>query len=269
MRRVTLSSVPRTRCALLACVVCLCSAPAGAQSAASLVTTLPADFAHLFTPSNAIILGIGSAGSGAIHPKDDAIAERIRAETGARERFFEAGATIGDGAEQGAFALGVYVIGRASHSARVGALGADLVDAQIVNGVLTQGLKAAVNRRRPSGSKHSFPSGHTSATFATAAVIQEHYGWKAAAPFYALGGYVSVSRMVDNQHFASDVIFGAALGIVSGRAASVGHGPHRVSVSPAAVPRGIAIIGTIGPSRSEGHKDVRNHEDHEAHEGKN
>ena len=80
----------------------------------------------------------------------------------------------------------------APRTARVGALGADLVDAQIVNGVLTQGIKAAVNRTRPNGSNHSFPSGHTSATFATAAVIQQHYGWKVAAPFYALGGYVSV-----------------------------------------------------------------------------
>jgi membrane-associated phospholipid phosphatase len=255
---------------LLALVLCLlCAAPAGAQSVASLFTSLPGDFAHLFTPSNAIILGIGGGGTAAVHPKDDDIAGRIQADTGARKSFFKAGASIGDGAEQGAFALGMYIIGRASHSARVGALGADLVDAQIVNGVLTQGLKFAVDRTRPNGSSRSFPSGHTSATFATAAVIQEHYGWKVAVPFYALGGYVSVSRMVDRQHFASDVIFGAALGIVSGRAASVGHGLSRVTASPRLMPGAFAIVGTIGPSRSEGQKDVRNHEGHKAHEAKN
>jgi membrane-associated phospholipid phosphatase len=234
----------RTGLALVLCL--LCSAPVGAQSIASLFTTLPADFAHLFTPSNAIILGIGGGGTAAVHPKDDDIAERIQTDTGARKRFFKAGAAIGDGAEQGAFALGMYIIGRASHSARVGAFGADLVDAQIVNGILTQGLKFAVDRTRPNGSSHSFPSGHTSATFATAAVVQEHYGWKVAAPFYALGGYVSVSRMVDRQHFASDVIFGAALGIVSGRAASFGHGPHRLTASPSLRPGGIAIVGSFG-----------------------
>ena len=239
-----MTRIHRTLSALVLCLLSV--SPAGAQSVATLFTTLPADFTHLFTPPNAIILGIGGGGSAAIHPKDDSIAERIRAETGARERFFEAGATIGDGAEQGAFALGMYIIGRASHSARVGALGADLVDAQIVNGVLTQGLKFAVTRTRPNGSSRSFPSGHTSATFATAAVIQEHYGWKVAAAFYALGGYVSTSRMVDHQHFASDVIFGAALGIVAGRAASVGHGLHRISVSPTLLPRGFAVAGSIG-----------------------
>ena len=44
---------------------------------------------------------------------------------------------------------------------------------------------------------------------------------------------------------ASDVIFGTAIGIVSGRAASVGHVPHRVSITPSLLPRGIAIVGSV------------------------
>jgi membrane-associated phospholipid phosphatase len=225
----------------------LCAEPASAQSVGSLFTSLPADFAHLFTPSNAIILGGGGTGSAAIHPKDDSIAARVQQTTGARATFFGAGATLGEGGAQAAFALGVYIAGRASHNARLGAMGADIVDAQIVNGVLTQGLKYAADRTRPNGSRHSFPSGHTSATFATAAVIQQHYGWKVAAPFYALGGYVGMSRIVDREHYASDVIFGAALGIVSGRAASLGHGPHRVSVSPRLQPGLVSVVGTFTP----------------------
>ncbi len=230
---------------VIATLLSLSAAPAAAQSIASLFTSLPADFAHLFTPSNGIIAGVGGAGSLAIHPQDDEIAARIASPSGGRHDFFRAGATLGDGVEQSGFALGMYIIGRASHSARVGALGADLIDAQIVNGVITQGLKAAVDRRRPTGSKHSFPSGHTSATLATASVIEQHYGLKVAAPFYALGGYVSLSRMVDNQHWASDVIFGAAVGIVSGRAASFAHGQHHVTVRPSLLPRGFAFVGSI------------------------
>jgi membrane-associated phospholipid phosphatase len=224
---------------------CLAS-QAGAQSFGSLFTALPADFAQLFTPTNAIVLGAGAVGSVAVHPKDADIAERIHAAAGGREQFFDAGSTLGNGAVQGGLALGLYAIGRAGHSTRVGALGADLVDAQIVNGILTQGIKYAARRTRPNGSARSFPSGHTSATFATAAVMQQHYGWKAAAPFYALAGYVGTSRMVDHEHFASDVIFGVALGLVSGRAASLGHGSHRVNISPTLVPRGFAIAGSIG-----------------------
>jgi membrane-associated phospholipid phosphatase len=229
----------------LAFALSLCALPASAQSVASLFTTLPADFAHLFTPANGMIAAAGGGTSLAVHPGDDDIAGKISAENGARERFFSAGAALGDAPEQGAFALGIYIIGRATHSSRLGAAGADLVDAQIVNGVLTQGLKATVTRTRPNGSSHSFPSGHSSATFATAAVIQEHFGWKVALPFYALGGYVGISRLVDNQHFASDVIFGSALGLVSGRAASIGHRRGPVSVSPVVLPRGFALTGSI------------------------
>jgi membrane-associated phospholipid phosphatase len=223
----------------------LCAAPARAQSVASLFTSLPSDFAHLFTPANGLIAAAGGAGSLAIHPQDDEIAESIFDPSGGRHDFFRAGATIGDGVEQSAFALGTYVVGRLSHRTGVAIAGADLIDAQIVNGVLTQGLKAATHRTRPDGGAHAFPSGHTSATFATAEVIREHYGWKWGVPVYAVGGYVSLSRMVDNKHWASDVIFGTAIGIVSGRAASFGHRQQRLSVSPSLLPGGFAVVGSI------------------------
>jgi membrane-associated phospholipid phosphatase len=233
--------------AFLVALVLLVAAPARAQSVASLFTTLPADFAHLFTPTNGLIAGIGGAGSLAVHPKDDEIAADLYDPSGARRDFFRAGASIGDGVEQSAFALGTYVVGRVWRKPRIANAGADLVDAQIVNGVLTQGIKAATQRRRPSGGSHAFPSGHTSATFATAEVLREHFGWKWGAPAYAVGAYVSVSRMVDNKHWASDVVFGTAIGLISGRAASFGHLSRRVSVSPSLLPRGIAIFGSLHP----------------------
>jgi membrane-associated phospholipid phosphatase len=229
----------------LALVLCLAAAPAQAQSIASLITSLPADFAHLFTPANALIVGAGGAGSLAVHPKDDEIAESISQPFGARRDFFRAGATIGDGVEQNSFALGMYVVGRLARSTRMSAAGADLIDAQIVNGVLTQGIKYATDRTRPNGGARAFPSGHTSATFATAEVLREHYGWKVGAPVYALGGYVSISRMVDNKHWASDVIFGTAIGIVSGRTASFRHDSQRVAVSPSLLPGGFGVVGSI------------------------
>ena len=229
----------------IAALLVVCPGPASAQSIASLFTSLPSDFAHLFTPVNGIITGIGGAGSLAIHPQDDEIAESIAQSSGGRRDFFRAGASIGDGTEQSAFALGTYVVGRIWRRPRITAAGADLVDAQIVNGVLTQGIKYATDRIRPNGGTRAFPSGHTSATFATAEVLRQHFGWKWGAPAYAVGAYVSLSRMVDNKHWASDVVFGTAIGIVSGRAASVGHGPQRISVSPSILPGGFAIVGSI------------------------
>ena len=232
----------------LAAILLLAGASsAQAQSIASLFTTLPSDFAHLFTPANGLIAGVGGAGSLAVHPKDDEIAADIYDPSGTRRDFFRAGASIGDGVEQSAFALGTYVVGRVWRKPRVANAGADLVDAQIVNGVLTQGIKAATDRRRPSGGSHAFPSGHTSATFATAEVLREHFGWKWGVPAYAIGAYVSLSRMVDNDHWASDVVFGTAIGLVSGRAASFGHVSRRVSIAPSVRPHGFAIVGSLHP----------------------
>jgi membrane-associated phospholipid phosphatase len=235
------------RATALALVLSLCAAPARAQSVASLFTSLPADFAHLFTPANGIIAGIGGAASAAVHPKDDDIAESIYQRSGGRHDFFRAGATIGDGTDQSAFALGTYVVGRLWRKPRVSVAGADLIDAQIVNGVLTQGIKYATDRRRPDGGARAFPSGHTSATFATAEVLREHFGWKWGAPAYAIGAYVSVSRMVDNQHWASDVVFGTAIGLVSGHAASFTRASRRVTIAPSVLPRGVAILGSFHP----------------------
>ena len=221
--------------------------PAAAQSVGSLFFSLPADFAQLFTPSNGIVAGIGGAGSLAVHPHDRDIQRHAFELTGARHDFFHPGSAFGDGFTQAGIALGAFAVGRAVHRPRFAGFGADLIDAQIVNGVLTQGIKAAVDRRRPTGGAHSFPSGHTSATFATAQVIEEHYGWKIAAPFYALGGYVTVSRLVDNEHWTSDVIFGAALGIASGRAASLGRGSHRLQISPTILSHGFGMVGRLSP----------------------
>jgi membrane-associated phospholipid phosphatase len=233
--------------AFLIAVLLLGATPAArAQSIASLFTTLPSDFAHLFTPANGLIAGIGGAGSLAVHPRDDEIAADVYDPSGARHDFFRAGASIGDGVEQSAFAVGTYVVGRLWWP-RIANAGADLVDAQIVNGVLTQGIKVATQRRRPNGGPHAFPSGHTSATFATAEVIREHFGWKWGAPAYAVGAYVSVSRMVDNKHWASDVAFGTAIGLVSGRAASFDYVSRRVAITPSMLPRGFAIVGSLRP----------------------
>ncbi len=65
----------------------------------------------------------------------------------------------------------------------------------LIQGVETAGataaatliLKYTVNERRPDGSDmHSFPSGHSAVSFATAAFLQRRYGWAFGAPAYAL-----------------------------------------------------------------------------------
>ncbi|WP_075344277.1 phosphatase PAP2 family protein [Tenacibaculum agarivorans] len=78
---------------------------------------------------------------------------------------------------------------------------------------ITWGMKLLIDKERPNGeSLNSFPSGHTSISFASAAFIQKRYGWKYGAPAYVLAGYVGFSRIQANKHDGWDVLAGAIIG---------------------------------------------------------
>lgn len=90
--------------------------------------------------------------------------------------------------------------------------------ALVANGVVTVILKELIGRERPnSHNKHSMPSGHTSHSFAVAAVANELYGHKVGTAAYLIAGLVAISRINDNEHYLSDVIVGAGLGTIIGR----------------------------------------------------
>jgi len=82
------------------------------------------------------------------------------------------------------------------------------------NGLATYGLKFLFHRQRPDNSNNrSFPSGHTSSSFYTAGTISELYGAFPGFFAYLISTVVGVSRMQDEHHYLSDVIFGAGLGV--------------------------------------------------------
>ena len=90
--------------------------------------------------------------------------------------------------------------------------------ALVANGITTIILKELIGRKRPNGSSNrSMPSGHTSHSFAVAAVANELYGHKVGTAAYLIAGLVAISRINDNDHYLSDVIVGAGLGTVIGR----------------------------------------------------
>ncbi|MCM1490214.1 MAG: phosphatase PAP2 family protein [Muribaculum sp.] len=77
-------------------------------------------------------------------------------------------------------------------------------------------LKYAVKEDRPDFSNHhSFPSGHSSFTFAAATYIGRRYGWKYAIPAYALSTYTAWGRVYGKKHHWWDVVAGAAIGTAS------------------------------------------------------
>ncbi|HET7619291.1 MAG TPA: phosphatase PAP2 family protein [Vicinamibacterales bacterium] len=174
------------------------------------------DFAHLPSKDNASWLLTGSIVTLIASPVDKAINQRFHG-GGFVDVFFDPGKFIGYGVTQFAVAFTTWEWGRVHKQPRVVHLGVDLLRAQVVAQALTYGLKYAVRRERPDGTGYSFPSGHASVTFASATVLQRHLGWKYALPTYTLATYVAVSRLHENRHYLSDVIFGSTVGIISGR----------------------------------------------------
>src|SRR5205085_1454687 len=144
--------------------------------------------------------------------------ESIALKGGDPDQFYSAGNALGQAGVHAAAGLAIYIGGRVAHNERAGQLGVDLLQAQIVGGLITDGLKLAANRTRPDGAKYSFPSGHTSSAFATASVLQRHFGWKVGVPSYIVASYVGASRVATSHHFVTDVLFGAGIGITAGRA---------------------------------------------------
>jgi membrane-associated phospholipid phosphatase len=84
-------------------------------------------------------------------------------------------------------------------------------------GLLTVGLKQAFPEWRPDHSdRKSFPSGHTSVSFAAAATLQNRYGWEAGLPAQLVAAFVGLARVKADKHHWYDVAAGAAIGEVSG-----------------------------------------------------
>lgn len=189
---------------------------------------------------SAFILAIGGAAALAAHQTDDRLSNwAVRSGTSS---YTTVGRALGDGWTQAGAAVGVYAIGKLAGQAQAVHVGGDLIRAQAMNGLITTALKVAVDRTRPNGSNHAFPSGHTSAAFASAAVLQGHYGWKVGLPAYAVAGFVGWTRVRDDVHWLSDVVFGAAVGTLAGHTVTKDHHGARWVVVPAPVKGGMGFV---------------------------
>ena len=112
-----------------------------------------------------------------------------------------------------------------------------------ISGVLCLGIKFVTERHRPNSGDSpgiwdgpklktgnlSVPSGHTTSAFAMATVIAEEYRDNQWIPpiAYGLATLTGLSRIYTNDHWASDVFLGAALGYLVGKAVTGYHdGKH-------------------------------------------
>ncbi len=85
--------------------------------------------------------------------------------------------------------------------------------------VVGTGMKYAIGVERPyGGTFNSFPSGHTLTAFMGAELIRREYGEEypgIAVAGYAVATGVGLMRIYNDYHWASDVLAGAGVGILS------------------------------------------------------
>lgn len=128
----------------------------------------------------------------------------------------------------GAVPLSLLVTGFIKDDPRLKKRAYEILGSVAIEIAISEAMKITINRQRP-GERHptiifpyrqlkgqSFPSGHTSLAFATAASLSIQYRkWYVTVPAYLWASSVGYSRVYLGVHYASDVLAGAAVGIGS------------------------------------------------------
>lgn len=132
------------------------------------------------------------------------------------------GETIGWG-----YLNGLYFVGHMTHamwtdSSESYQASEHMFKASLYTLMATGVLKTFIKEKRPGypEDRASFPSGHSSMSFAFASVVASRNGWAYGSMAYGLATYISISRINDDWHYLHDVLVGMGIG------ASYGWGLH-------------------------------------------
>jgi len=191
---------------------------------------------RLSPESGLVVLGIG-AGIAGIALADRSIHDAASHRNNGTHDAADAIAYLGDPAVLLGLNVGVVAIGEGIRQAtgQSKLLDAALVatEAQLLTLGFTEAIAYGTARARPDqsndpgqwftnwGHNDSFPSSHASQTFAVAAVIHDRFGLGPGIVAYGLAGLVGAARIIQDKHWASDVVAGAALGWAVGHFLSV------------------------------------------------
>lgn len=231
-----LTAVCRAACVALG--VACATMPAGAQAHDTTRASHP-----LFTHHDAFVATGLLAGGLALMPADEWLRNRVEApslqSSASAHTIANDFSLLGDPGTV-ILSVGTYAVGRIVGSRKVSEVGLHATEALLLSAAATELVKGVAGRARPyvlppdadnfvawtgftSAGRTSFPSGHTSAAFALAAVVDREGGtyWPHAARIvtpvtYGLASLVGLSRIYKDRHWVSDVVVGALVGEYSG-----------------------------------------------------
>lgn len=146
-------------------------------------------------------------------------------------RFIGAVSDVGDQPPLYAIAGGVIASGLGRGDARTLRAGARMLAAHAVATTIKDVFKRAVDRTRPDVAAHmgryesgkgrrmvspynSFPSGHTASSVAVARALSREYPAQQNLAL-GIGVAIAATQVIRGKHFVSDIIAGAAIGVVA------------------------------------------------------
>jgi hypothetical protein len=185
-----------------------------------LAETLGLDTSFFMSTEALVVLGVASLGTVWSWEESDEAFPKLQEslDGGFLDVPADWGNVYGSGCVAGSCSVGLWATGALTDHAKVKEAGVDLGRSFIYSSTFTAILKGAINRTRPSGGPYSFPSGHTTAAFSTVPVAWHYGGGRLGIPTTLLATMTAVGRMEENRHYLSDVIAGAAIGYLVGRA---------------------------------------------------
>jgi membrane-associated phospholipid phosphatase len=204
---------------------------------------------RLFTQRDAVAAGIATAATLVLAAFDRSIAETVADPKGRfqRSRVLGAGADNFNYVNEQSLTIGalaLYGIGRLSRSRTLADVSFHTAEAVVVASVVSQAIRLPLGRERPivesnRGSDpfvfrpfkgwnnrdyRAFPSIHSASGFAAAAVVSGEAAkrwpnarWYVSPLAYGLAATPGLARMYMNQHWATDVVMGAFIGVVAGQ----------------------------------------------------
>ncbi len=193
----------------------------------------------LFTVRDLLTVGGFTLATIGLAPLDRHLTNQLQKPARQSNRLLHTGATVfrllGDPGSL-VMASGIYLVGRFDKQRRTEDLGLHTAESIVLADVVTGTLKFTAGRARPYASAdnaanfqlfrglksddyRSFPSGHTTSAFAFAAAVSSETQrwwprtrWIIGPVLYGGATLTGMSRIYNRQHWASDVMSGAAIG---------------------------------------------------------
>ncbi len=195
-----------------------------------------------------IKLGIFVSGTAALTLADQPVADFFQSHRSKTESYISSNFLEHFGAEHSIVVMsGIFTYGMLAKKPRAVSTALLAFESFVLASIVTRIPKTLVGRQRPDNWQGygpyviegpfqgvSFPSGHTTASFAVASVIATQYRDHKWIPItaYSVATLAGLSRIYDNRHWFSDVVAGAAIGTLVGNMVSRRMKNSRLSVSP-------------------------------------